>query len=61
MPHITIPSDPVILLSFINTRLRDYHSSLDDLCLSLGIEKKELTDKLLSIDYSYNPDRNQFT
>ena len=37
-----LPSDPGILLSLINTKLRDEFSSLDDLCDSLDIDKEEL-------------------
>jgi hypothetical protein len=55
-----IPKDPVILLSFINTQLRDYYKTLEDLCLSLDIDKEELTEKLNFIDYHYNPTTNQF-
>ena len=35
-----IPKDPVILLSFINTKLRDFYPSLEELCKSLGLEEK---------------------
>lgn len=57
---MNIPKDPVILLSFINTKLRDFYPSLDELCKSLGIEEKSLTDKLASIDYHYDSTANQF-
>ncbi len=60
MPHTELPKDPVILLSYINTQLRDYYNNLDDLCLSLQINKEELTKKLLSIDYRYQSQLNQF-
>ena len=55
-----IPQDPVILLSFINTNLRDYYNSLTDLCKSLNLNEQELVDKLKSINYEYNPINNQF-
>lgn len=55
-----IPKDPVILLSFINTQLRDYYKTLEDLCQSLDINQEELTEKLNIIDYHYNPSANQF-
>lgn len=55
-----LPNDPVMLLSVINTQLRDNYSSLDDLCDSCDIEKSELINKLAQIDYEYNPDLNQF-
>ena len=56
----TIPKDPVILLSFINTKLRDHYSSLDALCEDLGLSENEITSKLSAIDYQYDQSRNQF-
>ena len=55
-----IPKDPVMLLSFVNLKLRDYYGSLDALCEDLGVEKQEVTDKLAAIDYRYDGERNQF-
>lgn len=55
-----IPSDPIILLSFINTRLRDQYSSLDDLCDDPDIDRTEIEDKLRLAGFEYNPDQNQF-
>ena len=55
-----ILKDPVMLLSYVNTQLRDYYSSLDALCEDKGIEKEELVEKMKSIEYVYEVDRNQF-
>lgn len=55
-----LPEDPVMLLSYVNTQLRDYYSSLEDLCRSLGVDRQALTEKLKSIDYEYEEARNQF-
>ena len=55
-----IPNDPVMLLSYVNTQLRDYYSSLDALCEDKGIKKEELVEKMKSIEYVYEVDRNQF-
>ena len=46
-----LPNDPVMLLSVLNTKLRDHYKSLDELCLDMEIEKKVITDKLSAIDY----------
>lgn len=54
------PKDPVMLLSVVNTYLRDHHSSLDDLCKSNDISKEELTKRLAAISYCYNDGQNQF-
>ena len=55
-----LPTDPNILLSMINTKLRDDFASLDDLCDSLDVDKEELLTKLKNAGYSYNPAINQF-
>ena len=55
-----IPNDPMILLSFINTKLRDDYKSLDLLCEDLQLDKAELVAKLSSIDYKYDPELNKF-
>ena len=55
-----IPKDPVILLSYVNTQLRDYYDSLEALCTCRKKKKKELVEKLKSIDYEYDERTNQF-
>ena len=55
-----LPNDPIILLSVINTKLRDYYPSLDALCEDLNINKDELIKKLSAVGYNYKPERNQF-
>ncbi len=55
-----LPKDLMILLSVVNTKLRDFYTDLDTLCQEMQIEKKELTEKLASIDYEYDAGLNQF-
>lgn len=55
-----IPGDPIILLSFINTKLRDEFSSLDDLCSFFDIDKESIISSLDSINYTYDAIQNQF-
>ena len=55
----TIPKDPVILLSFLNTKLRDHYSSLSALCDDLEQDETVLTQKIAAIGYTYDSDRNQ--
>ena len=55
-----IPNDPVMLLSFVNLKLRDFYGSLDAMCEDLDVDKAEVVEKLAGIDYHYNVDRNQF-
>ena len=55
-----IPKDPVILLSYMNTQLRDFYPSLKDCCQSLGINEEDIIHTLSYIDYHYNREKNQF-
>ena len=55
-----IPKDPVMLLSFINLKLRDYYTNLETLCDDLDIDRVEIEDKLSKIDYHYDKEKNQF-
>ncbi len=55
-----IPKDPVMLLSFINLKLRDYYDSLQALCDDLDLDQKDLEFKLSGIQYHYDEARNQF-
>ncbi len=55
-----IPQEPVMLLSFVSLKLRDYCSSLDMFCEDLDIEKEEILQKLGAIGYHYDKERNQF-
>lgn len=56
----SIPSDPVILLSFLNTRLRDNYSSLEALCDDLDVDRESIEDKMNAIGYAYDPEQNKF-
>jgi CBS-domain-containing membrane protein len=55
------PKDPFMLLSYVNTKLRDEYTSLDDLCEGLDIDRRHLETVLSSIDYSYIKEKNRFT
>ena len=55
-----LPKDPYILLSYVNTKLRDEYDSLDELCDGLDADREELVRKLEGVNYVYSPERNQF-
>lgn len=57
---MALPNDPMILLSYINTKLRDEFSSLEELCKSLGEDENSIKEKLALIDYSYDEKLNRF-
>ncbi len=55
-----IPKDPVMLLSFLNLKLRDFYSDFEALCEDLDIDAAETETKLKTIGYVYDKNRNQF-
>ena len=60
MTIMTVPKDPVMLLSWVNTQLRDRYETLDALCEDAGLERASLEDTLTGIDYRYSEEQNQF-
>lgn len=56
----SIPKDPVMLMSYLNTQLRDNYASLEELCRSLDLDQAEVEKKLAQIDYRYEEGSNQF-
>lgn len=57
---MNIPNDPIILMSFINTRLRDVYASLDALCADMNLDRAKLCQKLENAGFVYNETQNQF-
>ena len=55
-----LPKDPMILLSVVNTKLRDAYDSLDSLCEDLEEDREELEKKLAAAGYRYSEESNQF-
>lgn len=60
MENNMIPNDPMMLLSFINMKLRDEYNSFDSLCDNLDVDRDEIVSKLGAVGYRYNKDNNQF-
>lgn len=57
---MTLPKDPAILLSYINTQLRDKYDSLDSFCDDNEADKNEIVEKLRTLGYEYSPQQNRF-
>ena len=55
-----LPNDPVMLLSYVNTQLRDFFPTLDAFCDNFETDRTELENKLKAIDYEYDPVTNRF-
>ncbi len=56
-----LPEDPIILLSYVNTQLRDNYSSLEELCAALDVSEENLREKLAGVNYQYDPEKNVFS
>ncbi|MFA6872290.1 MAG: DUF4250 domain-containing protein [Bacteroidaceae bacterium] len=55
-----LPKDPMILFSFINTKLRDNYTSLEELCDDMDVDKQALLSKLAEVGFEYSDENNKF-
>ena len=55
-----LPKEPVILVIFINTQLRDNYATLDEFCKVFQVEKDEIVETLKDFSYEYKPEYNRF-
>ncbi|MDY2790418.1 MAG: DUF4250 domain-containing protein [Lachnospiraceae bacterium] len=60
MASSELPKDPVILLSYINTMLRDHYNSLTALCEDREWSKEFICSTLAALDYHYSEEHNKF-
>lgn len=56
----TLPKDPIMLLSFINMKLRDIYPSLDALCDDLEVDRASLEATLGQAGYEYSEENRKF-
>ena len=57
---MNFPKDPMILLSFVNTKLRDEYSTLEEFCKEHNLDVEALKKKLEEIGFQYNTELKQF-
>ena len=55
-----LPKDAMMLMSFINMKLRDRYATLDALCDDLDIDREWLVKKLAEVGFEYSPEQNRF-
>lgn len=55
-----LPSEPNLLLSIVNTKLRDKYTSLSELCDDLDEDENRIKNILSSIGYYYDEKLNKF-
>lgn len=58
---MALPKDPFMLLSYVNTQLRDNYPSLTELAESLGESEEEIRGTLAKAGFAYNEELNRFT
>ena len=56
-----MPKDPVKLISYVNTQLRDFYPSLEEFCKAMSVSQDELQGSLKTIGYFYDTEKNQFS
>lgn len=54
-----LPKEPDMLLSFINMKLRDQYSSLEDMCDDLMLDSEEIYTSLRDSNLYYDAALNQ--
>lgn len=57
---MSLPKDPNMLYCVINTKLRDFYSSLDELCDDLQEDKNAIIDILRVAGFEYDSGQNRF-
>jgi len=55
-----LPKDPFMLLSYVNTQLRDNYESLDELCSSIDADKESILSTLAAAGFKYDASLNRF-
>ena len=55
-----LPSDPMILLSWVNTQLRDRSLPLTELCAELDAAEEDLKAKLEAAGFRFDAEQNRF-
>ena len=57
---MSLPQDPMMLFSVVNTKLRDEYKSLDDLCADMNVKRKDIENTLAQAGFEYNAAQNKF-
>ncbi len=57
---MNFPNDPFMLMSIVNTKLRDFYPTLDEFCKVEDVDKNELIEKLKAVGFEYDENLNKF-
>lgn len=57
----SLPSDPIILLSYINTKLRDeYPGGIEELCDDMHVNRADIEAVLSEAGFEYSQANNRY-
>ncbi len=56
----TLPKDPVMRFSWLNTQLRDHYKSLKELCEDMELSEEQIRTSMEEAGFLYEPENNQF-
>lgn len=57
---LDLPKDPMMLMSVINMKLRDFYPDLDALCEDMDIDKETLVKTLAQAGFEYSKENKRF-
>lgn len=57
---MALPNDPMILLSYLNTQLRDSFDSLEEFCKANDADAEAIQKKLSAVGFTYDAAQNRF-
>lgn len=55
-----LPQDPMMLFSYVNTKLRDEYPSLTEWCKAEGVEEESIVKQLAAVGFEYSAELNKF-
>lgn len=56
----SLPKDPMMLMSVINMKLRDFYPSIEDLCEDMDIDRQDLESILNKAGFEYSKEQNRY-
>lgn len=56
----SVPKDPMMLLSFVNTQLRDHYPDIEEFCGAYGISRDEIDRTLSAAGFEYDREGNRY-
>ncbi len=55
-----IPKDPIMLMSWLNLKLRDFYPDLDSLCDDLELDRQDIEERMKAAGFEYSEEHRKF-